>query len=324
MSDISNPHDKFFKETFTRLEVARDFFANYLPEGVTTVLNLDTLALQSGSFIDPDLQEQFADLLYRVTLHDDSEAYLYILLEHKSYPDPQTPFQLLRYLVRIWERDGREGSALRPIVPVVVYHGRERWRVAEDFAGLFVGPEALRPYWPSFHYHLQDLSALSDEEVRGQVQLQVALLVLKYIFDPALRGRFAEIITLFTELAEARTALEYLETVLYYVGRASTHLAPEEMLTIVREALADKGSDVMQTVADYWIEQGIEQGQVQILHDNILELIDIRFGGTSEAVTEQITAVANITILRQLHREAATAATLDAFTERLTAMTDAG
>ena len=110
MSDISNPHDKFFKETFTRLEVARDFFANYLPEGVTTVLNLDTLALQSGSFIDPDLQEQFADLLYRVALHDDSEAYLYILLEHKSYPDLQTPFQLLRYLVRIWERDGREGS----------------------------------------------------------------------------------------------------------------------------------------------------------------------------------------------------------------------
>jgi len=30
MSDISNPHDKFFKETFTRLELARDFFANYI------------------------------------------------------------------------------------------------------------------------------------------------------------------------------------------------------------------------------------------------------------------------------------------------------
>ncbi|MCP4415002.1 MAG: Rpn family recombination-promoting nuclease/putative transposase [Chloroflexi bacterium] len=38
MSDLSNPHDKFFKETFTRLEVARDFFANYIPESVTTML----------------------------------------------------------------------------------------------------------------------------------------------------------------------------------------------------------------------------------------------------------------------------------------------
>jgi predicted transposase/invertase (TIGR01784 family) len=216
MSDLHNPHDKFFKETFTRLEVARDFFANYLPESVTAVLDLDSLNLQSGSFIDPDLQEQFADLLYHVTLHDDSEAYLYLLLEHKSYPDTQTPFQLLRYLVRIWERDNREGVGLRPIVPIVVYHGRERWRVATDFGEMFVGAEALRPYWPSFHYHLQDLSALSDEEVRGQVHLQIALLVMKYIFDPALRGRLGEILTLFTELAEAQTALEYLRTVLYY------------------------------------------------------------------------------------------------------------
>ena len=39
---------------------------------------------------------------------------------------------------------------LRPsgggIVPAVVYHGQERWRAATDFAGLFEGDEALRPY----------------------------------------------------------------------------------------------------------------------------------------------------------------------------------
>jgi len=76
------------------------------------------------------LIEESADLLYHVNLHKQGDAYLYILLEHKSYPDPQTPFQLLRYLVRIWERDSREGEDLRPIVPVVVYHGQERWRAA--------------------------------------------------------------------------------------------------------------------------------------------------------------------------------------------------
>lgn len=154
MSDLTNPHDRFFKETFTRIEVARDFFANYLPRPVVDVLDLESLTLQSGSFIDSDLQEQFADLLYQVDLHADvpgpgeDSAYLYLLLEHKSYPDPNTPFQLLRYLVRIWERDVQGEKALRPIVPVVVYHGRERWRVATEFGGLFDAPEALRAYWP--------------------------------------------------------------------------------------------------------------------------------------------------------------------------------
>jgi predicted transposase/invertase (TIGR01784 family) len=316
MSDISNPHDKFFKETFTRLELARDFFANYLPEAVTAVLNLDSLTLQSGSFIDPDLQTQFADLLYQVNLNDGSEAYLYLLLEHKSYPDPQTLFQLLRYEVRIWERDSREGLSLRPIIPIVVYHGRERWRLATDFAGLFTGPEVLRPYWPSFHYQLQDLSALSDDEVRGQAQLQAALLVLKYIFDPALHGRFREIIALFTDLAQTETALEYLETVLYYIGKANTYLAPEEMVIIVQEVLANKGSDIMQTVADHWIEQG----RIQNLHDNILDLIDIRFGAVSEELAKRITAVSDPDTLRQLLREAATAVTMTAFTEKLAAL----
>lgn len=169
MSDLSNPHDKFFKETFTRIEVARDFFATYLPQSVVNTLNLDTLALKSGSFIDADLQEQFADLLYQVNWRTDDEAeeaiaHIYLLLEHKSYPDPQTLFQLLRYLVRIWERDVQKGNTLRPIIPIVVYHGREKWRVATEFGELFTGPASLQPYWPQFRYELQDLSAFRADD----------------------------------------------------------------------------------------------------------------------------------------------------------------
>jgi predicted transposase/invertase (TIGR01784 family) len=285
---------------------------------VAETLDLDSLALQSGSFVDEDLQEQFADLLYQVHLHDAGDAYLYLLLEHKSYPDPETPFQLLRYLVRIWERDQRDDKDLRPIVPVVVYHGRSRWRIATDFAGLFTGPAALRPYWPQFRYELQDLSALSDEEVRGTVHLQIALLVLKYIFDPALRGRLEEIFLMFRELAEAETALEYLRTVLYYVGNANTTLTAEEMVTIVQHTMADEGDEIMQRVADHWIEQGIEQGRIQNLQENILDLLRIRFDLEGEEITERITAVTDPTILRQLLRRAATAETAVAFLDTLT------
>ncbi|NHZ71687.1 MAG: Rpn family recombination-promoting nuclease/putative transposase [Aquificales bacterium] len=337
MSDLTNPHDKFFKETFTRIEVARNFFANYLPQSVVDTLDLDTLTLQSGSFIDTELQEQFADLLYQVDLQDASSAYLYLLLEHKSHPDPHTLFQLLRYLVRIWERDIQDGNPLRPIVPIVVYHGRERWRVPTEFGELFTGPEALLPYWPQFRYELQDLSALSDEEVRGTVHLQIGLLVLKYIFDPALQGRLADIFLLFKELAEAKSALEYLHTVLYYMGNASKHLTAEDMVTIVQQTLADEGNEIMQTVADYWraqgiergfergieqgiergIERGVEQGRVQMLQEGILDLLEIRFDLAGTEITARITAVSDPAILRQLLRQAATTETADAFLQHL-------
>ena len=31
---IQNPHDKFFKETFGKVEVAKDFLNNYLPDSI--------------------------------------------------------------------------------------------------------------------------------------------------------------------------------------------------------------------------------------------------------------------------------------------------
>ena len=57
MNDLTNPHDRFFKEPFSHIEVARDLLANYLPPEVTAVLSLDTLEAQSDSFVDADLQD---------------------------------------------------------------------------------------------------------------------------------------------------------------------------------------------------------------------------------------------------------------------------
>ena len=94
---------------------------------------------------------------------------------------------MLRYLVRIWERDSQKKLMLRPIIPVVVYHGREQWQIAAQFSG----SEPLRPYWPTFLYELHDLSRLDEAEIRGQARLQIGLLIMKYIFDPALNGRLA-------------------------------------------------------------------------------------------------------------------------------------
>jgi predicted transposase YdaD len=48
---IQNPHDKFFKETFSKIEVARDFMNNYLPQSIISIVDLNTLEPQKDSFI---------------------------------------------------------------------------------------------------------------------------------------------------------------------------------------------------------------------------------------------------------------------------------
>lgn len=96
-----------------------------------------------------------------------------------------------------WERDEQDKKRrLAPIIPLVVYHGRRRWRVATDFGELFPGPEALRPYWPAFRYELQDLGRYQDDEIIGAVWERMALLLMKHIFDPRLHEYLPAIFTL--------------------------------------------------------------------------------------------------------------------------------
>ena len=78
----------------------------------------------------------------------------------------------------------------------------------------------------------------------------------------------------------------------------------------------------MKTVADYWIEQGVEQGRVENLQDNILGLIEIRLGQVDRHLMRKITAVSHLLTLQQLPRKAATAPTLAAFTSRFAQLTE--
>lgn len=99
---LKNPHDKFFKETFGDVTVAGDFLINYLPESVLEYIDIDTLDPQKDSFIDEKLEETFSDLLFKADIAG-NEGYIYFLFEHKSYPDKGIVFQVLRYMVEIWE-----------------------------------------------------------------------------------------------------------------------------------------------------------------------------------------------------------------------------
>ncbi|MCP4682856.1 MAG: Rpn family recombination-promoting nuclease/putative transposase [Desulfobacterales bacterium] len=127
MSEISSPHDRFFKETLSRQEAARDFLIHYLPEELVPLLDVDSLEIQKDSFVDKELREHFSDILYKVDLIDAGSTYVYILFEHKSFPEPMIALHLLRYMVKIWEQELKGGErSFPPIIPVVVYHGKAK------------------------------------------------------------------------------------------------------------------------------------------------------------------------------------------------------
>lgn len=262
MTGLQNPHDRFFKETFTQPHVTRDFATRYLPSEVVQLLDLDTLELQKESFLDEDLEQHFSDLLYRLRLRHGPAAYLYLLFEHKSYPDRLASLQLLRYMVRIWEREVRSSEALLlpMIIPVLLYHGRGAWRFPLDFGSLFDAVEPLAGYVPDFRCQLIDLSQYTDEEIKGQALLSVGLLILKHIFNPDLAQQLPGILALLNELAEQQTGIQYLYTILRYLSVSATTLEAADLQQTVRQLFTEHGEEIMATIAEKWLEQGQQEG----------------------------------------------------------------
>ncbi|MFB1502052.1 Rpn family recombination-promoting nuclease/putative transposase, partial [Thiocapsa sp. N5-Cardenillas] len=97
MDEIASPHDTFFRESFSRREIALDFLRWHLPAELLAEIDLDTLDIGKDSYVASDLRTAYSDLVYRVQ-HRDGPLSVYLLFEHKSRPEHWTLLQLLRYI----------------------------------------------------------------------------------------------------------------------------------------------------------------------------------------------------------------------------------
>jgi predicted transposase/invertase (TIGR01784 family) len=146
-SKLPTPHNNLFHYALSHAQAARDLMQTHLPVDLVAALDLDSLELQKDTFVDEELRESYSDLLYSVQFVDQDgqrgQGQVYLLLEHKSQSDPMTCFQLLRYIVRIWEQRQRSGQTLCPVFPLVIYHGQEAWSAPVSLEELIGGPSRL-------------------------------------------------------------------------------------------------------------------------------------------------------------------------------------
>lgn len=290
MSEVKSPHDSFCKEIMSRLDVAADFLANYMPPDVVALLDLSGLELLKDSFVDAELRKHFSDLLYRAPMRDGGEAFIYILFEHKSRPDEWVAFQLLRYEVKIWEpmARSREGK-LPPIFPVVFYHGQERWNAPRDFVGLIAdapdegGTHSLIRYQPWLEYYLCDFSPYAAEEVRGGALLCAYLLLMKYIYSDDLSARLPTIFSSLSQLSP-EAAMGFLSVALRYLSHASHRLNVEDVRMAIQVILGGEEFPVIAPFALTWIEEGRQEGAAAFA----LRLLRKKFGEVSAETEAQI------------------------------------
>ena len=233
---VQDPHDKFFKKTFGDVAVAKDFLNNYLPSKIVDIIDLDTLEPQKDSHIDEELKESYSDLLFKASINN-QEGYLYFLFEHKSYPSRDVAFQLLKYIVRIWDVKIKEAARLPIIIPLVIYHGKDGWNIRPDLGGIILGydelPGDIQALIPNYEYLLYDFSRFTDEEVKGRIENSIAMTVFRDIMKNDI-GAVLESLYLLRELKDKKTGLEYFEIVMRYIFSARPDLTKDDFIGLVK------------------------------------------------------------------------------------------
>ncbi len=209
---------------------------------------------------------------------NNKDSYIYLLFEHKSYKDRMVIFQVLKYMVNIWEskirsdKDKRKeagesnsGDIELPIIlPLVVYHDKGEWTIKKTLGEMIPSyselPDDLKKYIPNFEYLLFDLSKFPKEEIKLQSESMISIKALT-------RARHAsreEAIEILEEAIELIEKTEEKDQIAYYVSACIRYLlsvrddiSKEEMYEIAGR-ISTEGGELVMTVAEKLRQEGME------------------------------------------------------------------
>jgi predicted transposase/invertase (TIGR01784 family) len=220
------PHDALFKAAFGSPVHASEFFRGLLPDSLTSAIEWDSLQLEPGSFIDPELADHHSDLLFSARTGDE-RVLLYLLLEHQSRNDQQMPYRLHMYISRIWDRHiSQFGVPLPLIIPVVVSHAPEGWTAPVRLHDLIRPPPAsfaaVSELVPGFTMLVEDLAHLSNEELKARslaVFPKLALWTLRDARDShRLLSNLEHWMNEFKEALQTSSGIEAMSRILRYIA----------------------------------------------------------------------------------------------------------
>ncbi|PYQ60313.1 MAG: hypothetical protein DMF53_17255 [Acidobacteria bacterium] len=155
-------HDHGYKRLFSHPQAVAELIRGFLRPDWVARLDLSTLERVGNDFISDDLRERQSDVIWRMRWKDESEAWLYLLLEFQSTSDPFMAVRLLTYAGLLLEEIIRKqklkpGAGIPVVLPVVLYNGKRPWRALHDLISLCIKtPGSLRRYLPRLCYLLLD------------------------------------------------------------------------------------------------------------------------------------------------------------------------
>jgi len=246
-------HDDFIRSILSNKELAKEYFKSYLPAFVSSRLDFSRLQQLPDTYLSDELRKSISDIVYSCKLKGrQGHIIISLLIEHKSYPDKNTPIQMGSYIFSAYQKQIRNKESLRLVIPILLYHGKEKWRY-QTLSGLFSKiPKEWKVYLPNFEVVFNSLGELTDDQIvaLGNKFLAASFLALKHGWEKAWLEENA--VRIFLHASEGPEGER--KALIIYVGSRSN--LKENILNSLPEPVK---KDVMNTL-DVFYEKGMKKG----------------------------------------------------------------
>jgi len=161
------------------------FLERFVPPGLAPLLAGSTIRFCDSEAEGIRRTRRHFDLVVEI-VGDDGSFRVQIIVEHKSWRDPGSLFQILEYKVALWSRQRRQGRPLTPVLPILFYHGETPWGLSGSFQGISGFSEEFRSVCADFSPVIVDTASEDESDLLdGVASLKTALFLvaMKYARD---------------------------------------------------------------------------------------------------------------------------------------------
>ena len=273
-----NPHDGLFKLLTEHTEAITEVVRERLPANIRKRMVGPVRKLDAALVDQRTLTPYQSDCLLEVTLDRGERAFVYVLMEHKSHPDPGALLQMAGYTVRFWERLARDDSRyLRDpplVIPMLFYHGKAAWDIPLSFGAHYNDGKVACGM--ELRCLAVNLGKEPPKALSSHPYAHTLFYTMLYVSD-VLKGE-----ALHLEIAMMLPEDKNLASPVVYYMLKSGRVRQRQMAAALHATKQEKGDQIMLTAG----EELMLEGKV----DTVAQMLAHQFGPLSEDTRERLEA----------------------------------
>lgn len=302
-------HDGYFWEAFQTKRIAKAFLKKVLPWETLASLELDALSVERRHFSDELFKGMVADVIYRVPIRDTAgHVNFFVVIEHKSFQDFLTIFQLWGYVYQICRREFdaakkrnkiTPGYRLPPVIAIILHHGTSEFQGAPELSELFFPLTGIENHLPKLQAILVDLNAISDEDPLLDdpevPELRVVMMVLKTIYRRDVALKIQDVLRELKPHSDDPSTRRLIRATWVYLANNAKHLKRnfDGLLDTFQEVV---GETIMSTLVEMWMAEGEAKGKAE----DVLRILVRQKGEVPDSLAERVREITDIGVLDRL------------------------